>query len=247
VHGEGGDRTAWTPLVPRLREAGFAVLAIDLRGHGESGSGPERSPSAAVRSPFESMDLDVWGAYDWVVQQPGIDRGRFALIGAELGASVALRYAALDRSVDAVICLSPGAVCHGLDARADLERIRGRRLLMLTTADDEAAVRELSKPVRGAKVKRCDGQGRGTQLLEAGRYADREIVEFLGDAIGKPGKSVVYGSVQKDVYHLPGSGWIEKISPSNLRHYSSREEAESRGLRAARSTGPEDVPRRRRP
>jgi pimeloyl-ACP methyl ester carboxylesterase len=37
LHGAGGDRSAWETLAPRLH--GRAV-AVDLRGHGESGDGP---------------------------------------------------------------------------------------------------------------------------------------------------------------------------------------------------------------
>ena len=41
------------------------------------------------------------GAYDWLAQQPKVDRARFALVGASVGCSVALQYAAKDRSVTA--------------------------------------------------------------------------------------------------------------------------------------------------
>ena len=49
--------------------------------------------------------------------------------------------------------------------------------------------------------------------------------------------STVYGSIRSDIYHLPGSGWIDEIKPWNLRVYSSPQEAESRGLRRAKNNG----------
>ena len=36
LHMYRSDRAAWKPLMPALHEAGFAVLAIDMRGHGDS-------------------------------------------------------------------------------------------------------------------------------------------------------------------------------------------------------------------
>ncbi|MFH0980996.1 MAG: alpha/beta fold hydrolase, partial [Planctomycetota bacterium] len=36
LHIYRSDRTSWRPLIPKLHEAGFAVLALDMRGHGES-------------------------------------------------------------------------------------------------------------------------------------------------------------------------------------------------------------------
>lgn len=248
VHGELSDRTAWSSLVPRLHDAGFATLAIDLRGHGQSGSGRERERVAARdEALFAAMDLDVWAAYDWLAQQPGVDRARFAVIGADVGASVAVRYAVLDRSVDAVVGLTPRARAIGLDAQADVAQLKGRRLLFLAATADEDEAQALAGAAEGAKAKSYKSDGRGTQLLSAGVYAERDVVEFLHHAVGRPTSTIVYGSIQKDVYHLPGSGWVARISSTNLRHYSSRDEAESRGLRASRSSGPEDVPRRRRP
>ncbi len=41
LHMAGGDRQVWesTGLVQRLVESGYAVLAVDIRGHGDSGGG----------------------------------------------------------------------------------------------------------------------------------------------------------------------------------------------------------------
>src|SRR5262245_23651527 len=41
VHMYRSDHSTFAPLLPALRAAGFAVLAIDLRGHGQSVGPPE--------------------------------------------------------------------------------------------------------------------------------------------------------------------------------------------------------------
>ncbi|MEO0250522.1 MAG: glutamate--tRNA ligase, partial [candidate division WOR-3 bacterium] len=43
-----------------------------------------------------------------------------------------------------------------------------------------------------------------------------------------PSQSVVYGSINSHIYHVRGSRWIERIGASNLRYYSSPEEAEAK-------------------
>ncbi len=241
LHMYRSDRSAWAVLVPRLQDAGFAVLAIDLRGHGLSGTAELRERAERRdETLFAAMDLDVGAAYEWIVKQPDIDRSRFAIVGASVGCSVALRYAAADRSVDAIVCMTPGTNYLGLDSRADIRKVVGRDVLLLATEDEAEDARLLHKDNRAAKVKECDGAAHGTRMLGQVSYVERDIVNFLRDGVGGASKKVVWGSLQRDVYHLPGSGWIEKINPSNLRCYSSREEAEQRGLRQSRSTGPED-------
>ena len=64
------DRSTWAPLVPELHKRGYATLAIDLRGHGESTVGP---PSQNLRERvvkrhkrvFRAMHRDVAAAYQW--------------------------------------------------------------------------------------------------------------------------------------------------------------------------------------
>ncbi len=44
LHGQGGNRNDFAPLTKALTDAGFAVLAPDLRGHGKSGKRYEVTP-----------------------------------------------------------------------------------------------------------------------------------------------------------------------------------------------------------
>ena len=212
LHMYRSDRTAWKPLAGPLHDAGFAVLAIDMRGQGESVT-PALRERVEKRDPklFEEVYQDIRAAYDWLAQQEGIDRSRFALVGASVGCSVSLRYAVQDRSVDAIVCLTPGLDYLGLDSRPDMKKIRGRAILMLATEDERKAAKTLATMADGARGR-----------------------------IVASGKMTVYGSINSNIWHPRESGWIARISPSNLRYYSSPEEAEARGLRKTRSMGPGD-------
>jgi dienelactone hydrolase len=240
VHTHRSDRKAWEPLIVPLREAGFAVLALDLRGHGESATTETRQRAIdGDWKLFKEMQEDLRGAYDWLAKQPHVDRARFAVVGASAGASVALQYAVKDRSVDAVVCLSPGLNDFGMDAAGDIGQITGRRILVLATEDQRDAPYTLEKRGAGVEVKVYrEGPVHGTDMLDAVPQAARDIVAFLKSAVGDRTDTVVYGSINSDVYHERDSAWVKQISPTNLRYYSSPREAESRGLRAARSKGP---------
>jgi pimeloyl-ACP methyl ester carboxylesterase len=240
IHMYNSDRNAWAPLVEPLHEAGFVILAIDLRGHGESAT-TETKERAIRRDPelFKEMQNDLRGAYDWLAAQPNIDRARFGLVGASLGCSVALQYAAADRSVDAVVCLSPELDYPGLDPVGDIGQVTGRRILMTATDDERRAAEELKTRTEGAEVRIAAGKARGTGILGEVAGIEKEIAAFLKTAVGEPTATTVCASIERNVYHQPDSGWVKQIRPTNLRYFSSPQEAEKRGLRAARSSGPD--------
>lgn len=240
LHMYRSDRTAWAPLIAPLHDAGFAVLALDLRGHGESAT-TETRDLVLARDPeiFRKMQDDVRGAYDWLVQQPRIDRARFALVGASVGGSIALQYAAKDRSVDAVVCLSPGLNYMGLDSAGDLRQITGRKILMLATADERDAPYTLRKESQGVEVEIFqDQKAHGTDMFGVVPELEQRVARFLTKSVGPPTTTAVYGSIEKNIYHAGDSDWVKEIAATNLRYYSSPQEAEARGLRPAKSKGP---------
>lgn len=112
VHGKdacrGDELKAPThALAQGLRARGLSVLMIDLRGHGGSGDG---------RLTYSEHERhDVLGAVDFLIAQ-GHEPGTIGLLGASLGASSALRAAAIEPAVGALIADTPfadfGAMMH---------------------------------------------------------------------------------------------------------------------------------------
>lgn len=240
VHMESSDRHGWEPFITPLHKTGFAVLAPDFRGHGDSATTATREQvHAGDRQLFLDMQHDLRGAYDWLARQPKVDRARFALVGAGVGASVALQYAAQDRSVDAIVCLSPAISPMGLDTAGDLRQIRGRKILMLATEDERDGPYTLKTRTEGIRVQIFKNvEAHGTDMFGHVDGLERGIVRFLALGVGEHAATPVYGSINSHIYHTADSGWLERISATNLRHYSSSAEAEARGLRAARSKSP---------
>jgi pimeloyl-ACP methyl ester carboxylesterase len=81
-----------------LRAAGFAVLTLDWPGTGE----------AAGNLKLSSQCDDITdGIYAMAARDLDLDENQIALLGVSIGSSVALRAAALDRRIGAVIAVSP--------------------------------------------------------------------------------------------------------------------------------------------
>jgi len=79
VHGNAGNREQMLPQVLMLHQAGFAVLAPDLRGAGTS--------DAARRTFGYEERLDVAAAVEWLREQPGGDGEPIAALGVSMGAA----------------------------------------------------------------------------------------------------------------------------------------------------------------
>ena len=112
LHMLGRNRNDWNAFASILSNSsnGYAVLSMDLRGHGESINQNGKMISFQPFSPddFNKMVLDVKAAKQFVVTQKHISPNDIAVVGASIGANVGLKYAASDPSIKAVVLLSPG-------------------------------------------------------------------------------------------------------------------------------------------
>lgn len=98
MHGWGANSAMMWPVVPPLHAAGFAVLLIDARCHGNSDD-----------EAFTSMPRfaeDIAAGLAWLRLQPGIAPDRVALMGHSVGAGAVLLHAAHHHDVRAVVSLS---------------------------------------------------------------------------------------------------------------------------------------------
>jgi acetyl esterase/lipase len=97
LHMMNSSKEAWGAFIPLLLDAGYAVLAPDMRGSGETGSG--MTGPEAIQD-----DLD-WIA--WLREQPGIDPERINVVGGSIGAMLALNVMAQDERIVTAVALSP--------------------------------------------------------------------------------------------------------------------------------------------
>ena len=99
VHGRGahkGHELEADPLtlVADLVASGLSVLAIDLRGHGDS-------DHARLSYGYHER-LDVLGAFDWL-RARGYHAGRIGVLGASMGGAAAIAAAAEETGLGAVV------------------------------------------------------------------------------------------------------------------------------------------------
>jgi len=108
MHGFAGDRRSMSGLSRRLAAGGYAVLAIDARGHGQN-----RNPFTRSRAVADSFFPDLRAAVDFLRAYPFVDGSRIALLGHSMGAGASLDYATRDSGIDAVVLISGGRRLEG--------------------------------------------------------------------------------------------------------------------------------------
>lgn len=93
-----------------LLEGGYNVLALDLRGHGDSSLPADGRPQDVLLvEDLEDMHLEVRGAVTWLLTQASADRARMGVIGNSIGGNVAyVSMGAFPEILQAGIALSPG-------------------------------------------------------------------------------------------------------------------------------------------
>ena len=164
IHMQTRSRQDWEAVGTRLADAGLVALAIDLRGHG--GSGP-RPTGPNARDGGIVADLRAARAY--LATRREATPGRVGLLGASIGANLAVVSASADSTVRSLALLSPGLDYQGLRTQANLNRYGGRPALLVGSREDSYVMMTLQRlSTEGAGIREqlvFDGAGHGTTML----------------------------------------------------------------------------------
>ncbi len=191
LHMHRSDRSAWKPLVPVLQRSGFGIMAIDMRGHGDSlfPSEMNLAQRSVDRDPtlYNAMYRDLAAAYACLSKRKELDMSRLVIIGASVGCSVAIDYGRRDRSVDVVVCMTPGENYLGVDSVDHIKKYGDRPILLLATEDERRAAEKLGEVNSTATVE-IVGTGRvhGTHMFGEIDGIEKQIVAFVRDNVGPP-------------------------------------------------------------
>ncbi len=159
LHDGGSDRHVWDDLAQQLQRAGYAVLAIDLRGYGDTGGVPDWSRAPA----------DVAAALTQLGELPGISPGRLIVVGAGIGANLGLNACADRVGCAAAVLLSPGLDYLGITTADAMTRMGQRAVLIVASENDDnnpADSVTLDGLARGAhRLVIYPDAGHGTELF----------------------------------------------------------------------------------
>jgi alpha-beta hydrolase superfamily lysophospholipase len=180
IHQVRKDKSIWDSLVQKLAASGFSSLAIDLRGHGQSGGGSWEDFS---EEQFKAMLNDVEAAGKYLCEK--YPAANLSLIGSSIGANLALNYAAKNNA-SSVVLLSPGLNYKGV-ATEEASAGFSKPLFMVASRDDpnesvDATLRLseiVTTPETNLNITTYDDAGHGVNMFTKHPELQDQIVEWL--------------------------------------------------------------------
>jgi len=160
LHGKGGNRLVWQAgkgqypgFAQALQQNEFAVVTVDLRGHGENAGGGNAKKNEVKLRPVDhtamvTFDMEAVKKFLYDEHQAKkLNMNKLAIVGADLTTAVALNYTELDWSkepyddaavpsqrtprgqdVKALVLLSPEITVPGLVTNQAAQRLRGMKM-----------------------------------------------------------------------------------------------------------------------
>jgi dienelactone hydrolase len=189
LHTLQADRRSYDDFGPKLAAAGFNVLAPDSRGHGDSlkHDGKAERYTAFDDAAYKSSVEDAAAAKGFLARK-GADASRLVIVGASIGANLALNYAADDADVRALVLLSPGLDYHGVETAAAMAKY-GRRPAYLVASEEDGysadSIGKLHEIAGAAAFKLFRGAGHGTNIFQAEPSFEDELVTWLAAQASK--------------------------------------------------------------
>lgn len=148
LHETGRGKESWYYLAKAMARRGIGMIAVDLRGHGNSQNPPPGAEAHWRKFRAEKnlndwismvQDVDAAMAY---LKDAGVPAQSIGLGGADVGSSIALRYAAIHKDIRGIFMLSPGLSYREV-LTVNAMRLYGKRpILMIVGADDKRSMAE---------------------------------------------------------------------------------------------------------
>lgn len=187
LHQLGKTNADMVPLIAPLLAEGFAVVNLDMRGHGLSQARKNLTMPYArfTNSDWAQLPSDL----NLVVQQintvPNVDKEHLALIGASIGSNASIIEAQTAPGVKAVVALSPGLDFHGLKPATAMANLHKPTLIVAARDDAYSAESglKLSKMEKNTSFDLLPNGGHGSQMFAAHPELPKQIATWLHKAM----------------------------------------------------------------
>lgn len=178
-------RSSWIALSKELNYNGFTTLVIDLRGHGDSTNqnGKKLNYKDFTDQEHQASRLDVDAALNFL-KSKGFNENSISVVGASIGANLALdamsRYSGIMRGV----LLSPGLDYRGVKTEPAIKNLTASQKIWIVTAQGDSYSTESTKTLVKLRPDIAvstifKGAEHGTNLFQPQPDLIQKIVNFL--------------------------------------------------------------------
>jgi len=180
LHMSGDDRHVWEEngFADLLIENGYAILAVDIRNHGDSGGDAS----------WDKGEADVRRWWNYFTKRDDINGEQTALVGGSIGANLALFTGMQKTAVRTVVLLSPGLDYNSAPVADAVVEYGERPILMVASEDDlfpaVEDVGEMAQLAQGEiQTILYEDAGHGTNMLVAKPELAETILDWLNQTV----------------------------------------------------------------
>lgn len=173
LHMMPADRTSWQAFAAHLLAHNFLALALDLRGHGESIHQTDHllDYRTFTTANHQASRFDVLAGLSYLKEHERLAEEQLGLVGASIGANLALQALADHPRIPWGILLSPGLNYHGIDTALPLTRLAPTQAVYLAASNDDDYAFKTIQELNHLRDERTDkrelsGAGHGTTMWE---------------------------------------------------------------------------------
>jgi dienelactone hydrolase len=186
VHQYMRDRWQWGDLPEILVQRGYFVLAIDLRGHGDSDEQDGHLPQLLTDP--DQAPHDAQAALEWLQGHDAVESARIGMVGTSIGAYLAAVAVVRQWGVDTIVAISPlDDAIHTL-AQHDDPIVLHDVYCIATEHDSEGAQarsceRLVETATGDARIEVFDTADHGVEILERDPALSVPIADWLDQAL----------------------------------------------------------------
>lgn len=186
IHQGGSSKSEWssTSIFKMLAEQGILALAYDIRGHGQSAG--KADYSTLFDDPLQApKDLDA--AIEWLRKSGRVDMSRIAVVGASIGANLALVAVGTEHfSVKTAVAIS-GKVSAAYNLAGGAENLNDLHAVFLIAAELEqggkraawaSELYEMAAPPRQLEVV-AGSSSHGVSVFDDDPMLQQRILDWL--------------------------------------------------------------------
>lgn len=161
-------RHSWNDFIQPLMEAGYKVLAMDVRGYGQTRGGINWT-----RAQQDSLD---WSA--WVLEQPGVTS--LLMAGSSMGSSLALNACFEVPECHSTIAISPGLNYFGVST-TDAFQADYPKLMVYAERDNypARAMPYLEENAHSTEYLVLEGRAHGMDLFKQDETLIATLIDWM--------------------------------------------------------------------
>jgi dienelactone hydrolase len=187
VHMRPKTKESFDDFAKFLQQQGYAILNIDLRGHGESvNSIKGKLDYNQFSEDEEKNSINDLIAASLFLEKEGYFKDKQFLIGASIGANLSFQFLSENSQIKAIVLLSPGLNYRGVILENFKKEGLGDKIFVIASLDDQpayTAAKTLKSWYPNINYLEFNSGGHGTNLFNVYPNLYEKILIWLREKL----------------------------------------------------------------